>query len=293
MVARSAEFEEAAPRRASRSLGSTVLKVVGLVAFSLLAAIVIYPIFFAFNSAFKGATDFKEHRLSLAIPPNFDALRQVWSIIDVPHAVANSLIISVSAVVGVWFTGSLAAYAYTKLRPRFGGVLFAIVLGSLMVPVQVVLTPLFLVMRDVHLLNTRAGLILALITFQLPVAVFMFASYFRRLPGEVSEAAAVDGASHIRTWWHVVLPMSLPALATVGTISFVWSWNELLLPIIILQSDDLQPLTVRAAQMQGNFTPEPVLEAAGVAYALIPMLIAFLIAQRFLVGAATTGAIKE
>jgi ABC-type glycerol-3-phosphate transport system permease component len=260
--------------------------------FCALAGAILYPIFFTFNAALKSASDFRTDRIGLAIPPDFGTLSSVWQFIDFPRSIFNSFLISVGTVLVVWCTASLAAYSFTKLRWRGQNLAFLMVIGSLLVPVQVVLAPLFIVLRDIGLLNTQPGLILTLATFQTPVATFMFAAYFRALPNNVIEAARVDGASTLQTLRLIVLPLSKPALATVGAISFVWSWNEVLIPIIVLQDRALQGLTLRAAQLAGNFTSDPGSAIAGVALSILPMIAVFMLAQRHLVRAVTVGATR-
>jgi raffinose/stachyose/melibiose transport system permease protein len=275
-----------------RRLPSSVGRAALFLSFCALAASILYPIFFTFNAALKSGRTFRVDRVGLSIPPDFSTIVNVWQFIDFPRSLFNSLLISVGVVLVVWCAASVAAYSFTKLRWRGQNIAFLLVIGSLLVPVQVILAPLFIVLRDIGLLNTQPGLILALATFQLPVATFMFAAYFRGLPNDIIESGSLDGASALQTLRYIVLPLSKPALATVGAISFVWSWNEVLIPIIVLQDRTLQGLTLRAAQLAGDFTADPGSVIAGVALAILPMLIVFPIAQRYLVRAVTVGSTR-
>lgn len=170
--------------------------------------------------------------------------------------------------------------------------MFLIILLALFVPLQAMLVPFFLVMRQLGLLNNYAGLVLAQTAFSVPVTTFLFASYFRGLPGEVLEAAKVDGATTLRTIWSVVMPMSRPALATTGILVFVGTMNSFLLPLLVMSKPELQVLIVNLALARGQYFVEPTLSAAGVVYGIVPMLIIGLFAQRFLIKGATAGAVK-
>ncbi|MBJ7614410.1 MAG: carbohydrate ABC transporter permease [Candidatus Dormibacteraeota bacterium] len=260
---------------------------IGLVA---AASVVTYPILFTFNAALKDEISFRVNIMSPAWPPHFDALVYVAKFVELPWSLAVSVFISCTTVALLWVIGGLAAFGLTKTRLPFRSVAFWLILGSLLVPIQVVLSPLFLVLRDIGLLNTLQGLILASAAFQLPIATFLFSAYLRRIPNEIVEAASVDGASTIAVIWYIIAPLSRPILATVGAISFVLTWNELLIPIIVLQDSHFQTLTVRTAQLRGSYSGDPVQLTAGVAIAMVPMLLVYLIAQRHLIAAVTVGA---
>ena len=195
-------------------------------------------------------------------------------------------------MIGAVVSNSLIAYPFDRLRFRGRNVLFVLVLLPMFVPLQAILVPFFLVIKNLGLLNERAGLVLSFAAFLTPITTFMFAAYFRGLPREVFDASKVDGAGTLRVLWSVVVPMSLPAMATTGVINFVATMNQLLLPILITSKPESQVLMVNLAMVRGQWLAEPTLSAAATLFGILPMLIVGLVGQRYLVRAAVAGAVR-
>jgi ABC-type glycerol-3-phosphate transport system permease component len=258
----------------------------------LIAAAALLPILFAVNSAFKTPISYAQDRFAPAIPPSTASLVEIWNRAHGFDGLRNSLIVSTAGVVVLWFVGSLAAFAITKLRFRGRELVLLILLGSILIPIQVVMYPIFNLLRSFGWLNEYYGLILTFAAFGVPLTTFLFAAYFRGLPSEVIDAARIDGAGSFTTLRRVILPMSKPALATTGILNFVWMFNDLLIPLIVMQSPARQMYIPQLVLVRGQFVAEPTLEAAGAFLAIAPLLIVFLFAQRQLVRGATMGAVK-
>ena len=224
----------------------------------------------------------------------FGALKGAWDYGAMPRTLVNSLIVSIGAVIVLWVVCSLAAYAFAQLRFRGREILFVLVLAMLLIPVQVIMFPLFKEFRDFGLVNSYHGLILGFVVFGIPLTTFQFAAYFKTLPRETIDAARVDGASTLQTLFRVVLPMSKPVLAVTGIINFVWIYNDVLLPFMLVQDAELKPLVAQLAvitQSQFFSSSVPVLAAAAV-LGFAPTVVVYLIAQRQIVRGITAGAVK-
>jgi multiple sugar transport system permease protein len=194
---------------------------------------------------------------------------------------ANTMIVSLCAVLGNLVFCSLAGYAFARLRFFGSNVLFMAMLATLMIPFQVVMIPTLLIVRDLGLIDSLGALIAPnLVT---PVGIFMLRQFFRALPIELEEAARIDGASRLGVLRKVVLPLSLPILATLAVMTFLWSWNDYLWPLIAVSTPEHMTLQLGLATFQGAHTTNWPLLMAGTVLSQLPMLLAFFLAQRHFV----------
>lgn len=261
-----------------------------LILFSL---IYILPFVIELGSSFKTDADATANPLN-PIPQHwtlaaFHELAQQ----DFPLWFFNSAFVSVSVTLGRILFDSLAGYALARLRFRGRGALFSAIIAVMAVPSVVLMIPKFLVLNELNLYNTYAGMIMPLLADA--AGVFIMKQFFESIPPSVEEAARIDGAGIFRTFWSVVLPMAKPALITLTVLSFQGSWNELSNFIVSRQSPSLNTLTSGVASLvsgelgQGNQYP---LKLAAALLMTIPVAIVFFVFQRHLVRG-TQGAVKE
>jgi multiple sugar transport system permease protein len=201
----------------------------------------------------------------------------------------NSTVVTCTVVVSNLVLCSLAAYAFARIRFLGRGVVYFMLLATLMVPLQVVLIPTFLIVKDLGLIDRLGALIVP--NLANVFGIFMLTQFFRTLPIELEEAARIDGASRLSILVRIVLPLSLPALATLAVIQFMWTWNDFLWPLVtILTNQEAFTLQLGLATFQGAHASQWHLVAAGNIMSMIPLLVLFLVAQRFFVrGIATQG----
>jgi multiple sugar transport system permease protein len=193
----------------------------------------------------------------------------------------NSMIVSIAAVVSNLVFCSLAGYGFARIRFLGNGALFITMLATLMIPFQVVMIPTLLIVRDLGLTDTLAAL--AAPNLVMPVGIFMLRQFFRTLPVELEEAARIDGASRLGVLVKVVLPLSTPILATLAVITFLWTWNDYLWPLIAVSTPEKMTLQLGLATFQGAHTTNWPLLMAGTVLSQVPMLVAFFLAQRHFV----------
>ncbi|MCO8271703.1 carbohydrate ABC transporter permease [Actinoplanes sp. TRM 88003] len=273
---------------------SRILSRVATFAILALAALAITaPFLWIFRGAFSGS-DAELYKL----PPTFDPANltgdnfgQVTDQVPYFRFFANSIIVSTTVTVAQIVTCATAAYAFARLRFRGKGVLFAVVIGSLMIPIQVTIVPLFLVMSKLGLTNTLWSLILPGIFSGF--GIFLLRQHFMALPYELEEAAKLDGAGHFRTFARVILPLSGPSIATLGILCFTYWWNDLLLPLVMISDTERQTLPVGLVLLAGRFSTGSLgTIAAGIAMAIVPVLIVFLAAQRYIVQSIASSGLK-
>ncbi len=209
---------------------------------------------------------------------------------DYPRWFANSLVITLSVTAFHVFFDTLAGYAFAKKRFPGRDILFAVLLGTLMIPPQVTLVPLYVVIRSLGLLNNVLAVILPGTARVL--GIFLMRQYIRTLPTELEEAARIDGASEIGIFWHVILPLCQPAMAALAIFTFVFYWNDFIWPLITLQRSENFTLPVGVASLQGEFGTDYGVIFAGAALAALPILVFFLLFQRYFLEGVRLGALK-
>ena len=203
---------------------------------------------------------------------------------------ANSLVVTLASVAGNLVFCSLAGYAFARLRFFGRDVIFIVLLATLMVPFQVTMIPTFLIVQHLGLVNSLGALIAPnLVT---PFGIFLLRQFFRTLPIDLEEAARIDGCSRLGVLYRVVLPLSMPALATLGIVTFLWTWNDFLWPLIAISSTDQSTVQLGLASFQGAHQTRWTLLMAGNVVALAPMLLVFVFAQRWFVQSIAATGVK-
>jgi multiple sugar transport system permease protein len=210
------------------------------------------------------------------------------------RAVADSVIVAVGTAALTTVLATMAGYGFGRFRFRGSGVAFAIILVTLMVPFQAILTPLFIQLNAMHLTDSLLGLVLFYSTINLAFGVFVMRTAFSSVPDGLEEAARIDGAGTVGTFWHVLLPLVLPGIATTAVFAFLASWTEFLGALTFLTRQDLFTLPVSLVNLQqGAYGQLDFgLLSAGAVIAMIPCMILFVALQRFYVAGLSAGAVK-
>lgn len=278
---RAAQF---ARRKGSRYLTTAVLTLVAVAA--------IYPLAFTFISSFKTRTGYATDPLGLPTAVTFENYLQVINRMDLPRLLLNSLVATVGGVVLSTGAAMLVSYAIAKIRFPGRNLLFVAIIATLAIPSQAVLYPLYETMLNLGFEGDYQGLILAYASFGLPLGTYLLTAYFRAIPDDLLEAARVDGAGHLQILTRVLMPISWPALAALSILNFVWMWNDLLLPLVIMGGSDRTTLMVGVSLLVGQYDVSIPLVSAGLIIALLPVMLVYLFFQRQLVSGALAGSVK-
>lgn len=246
------------------------------------------------------ATSFKADMAILTDPFGMpDALRwenfeRAWTTARIGRYALNTVIVMAMSLTGTLLISALAAYALTRFQFRGNRFIFLLFTAGLMFPMFLGLVPLYFLMQDLHLLNTYHGLALVYIAYSLPFTIFFLSGFFISLPSEIAEASVVDGAGPYRTFFQIMLPMAKPGLIAMGIFNFLGQWNQFLLPLVLMGSEDRyvlsQGLNFMAIQ-QGYANDYSGLFAA-MTITMIPTLIVYILFQRRLESGLTAGALK-
>jgi alpha-glucoside transport system permease protein len=220
---------------------------------------------------------------------NYD---EVLSTANMDTSFVNSIMITIPSTLLPLALAASAAYAFSWISFPFRDTIFLIIVALMVVPVQMALVPLLILFRDLGIANWFTGIWLAHTAFGLPLGIFLLRNFFITLPRDLIEAARVDGASNLRIFLKVVLPLSVPALASFGIFQFLWVWNDLLMAFIFIQNSDLLPMTVRINQLQTTYGGEWHLLSSATFLLMIVPLAVFFALQRYFVQGLLAGSVK-
>lgn len=252
----------------------------------------LFPLYLMFIASLTPTADFSGSSLLPPGNPTFAAYARAWNDLGFDTMFVNSTILSLASGIGTTAIAAGAAYGFTRFRFAGRAVLLAAMIGMMAIPAVAIIVPLFILMAQINWVNTYQGGIIAEIALLLPLSVFLLYSFMKDLPSELFEAAAVDGASTWRQFWEIALPMARPAIVTSLVISVIYAWNDLLIPLVLWQSSQLQTLMVGLSALgpgRSGARDIPTL-MAGVTISIAPLLVLFIFARRAIVAGLVEGA---
>ena len=254
------------------------------------AVLTAFPFFWMLTSSLKPlieAYDFPPTVLPQM--PTLDSYRSLFNDFDFGRYLINTIIVVLIGFVGLFFV-AMAGYAFAKFRFRGKDFLFLIVLSTLMVPIQVTMIPTYLILNGIQLTNTLVGI--ALPTLVSAFNIFLFRQFMSTIPDELLEAARLDGAGELRVLWSIVLPMSKPILAVGSVLTFIAGWNSFIWPLIIANDQQNYTLSVGISLLNKQLAINPPLQMAGASLMVVPIVIVFVLFQRYIVQGFTMSGIR-
>jgi raffinose/stachyose/melibiose transport system permease protein len=258
----------------------------------LVASLVIVPLLATALGGFKTLGDLRANAFGL---PETWVFENYWSILTgtrLWRMLGNSLLIGLLTVFLTLASASMAAFLFAHLTFFGSTMLLNYFMLGLLFPAATAVLPLFIKVRDLGLLDTYWGVILPQTAFSLAFAILLFRRFFKELPSTLLDAAMIDGCGYARFFWHVTLPLSRPILSTVAVFVFVQSWNSYLLPLVILNSEDIYPWPLGIMMFQGEFMTQWNMILAFITLTILPAIIMFLVAQKHIISGLTAGAVK-
>jgi multiple sugar transport system permease protein len=278
-------------RRIKRKTVNTIIWFVVLLA---ITAIILYPLVWLVFSTFKPSSEFGSNPGLIPNSPTIDNYVKVFDgIAGTPllRFFGNSLFIAVMAVIGILASSALAAYAFARIKFKGVGILFAAMIGTLLLPFHVIIIPQYIMFQKLELIDTYVPLILPKFLATEAFFVFLMVQFIRNIPRDMDEAARIDGAGHTRIFFSIILPLIKPALITSAIFAFIWTWNDFLGPLLYVNSPEKYPLPIALRLYNDATSTSDYGATVAVSFlALLPILIFFIVFQRFLVdGVATQG----
>ena len=250
------------------------------------------PIVILFFNSLKSNQELGTNPIGIPSVFRFENYVNAWLQGGFSVTMTNSLIYVVCTVIGVLLLGGMAAYSLARLNPPGGGLYMVAMLTLSTIPFWLYVIPLFILWRNLGLLNSRVGIIIMYIAFNSPFAIFLLRSFFTNLPPDFEDAARVDGANEWQVMTRVVVPLMWPAFLTVGLVVALGVWGEFQAALIFLQDDALLPVTTSYYNFTQRFGRDWALTSAGAVMMILPVLIVFLALQRRFVEGLTQGGMK-
>ncbi len=250
-----------------------------------------FPLIWMLYSGFKTNQEIANAPLALPAVWYWQHFVEAWQLGGLGRLYLNSLLVTGVSVTALVMIASLAAYAFARLRFRGRDALFYLLLIGLLLPAQVVIIPLFFLLRDLQLLNTYWALILPYMSWPLALTIYLLRSYYLTLERELEDAARIDGANLFQTYAFVMFPLVRPALATVVILNLVNLWNELLFAMLFIQDERLRTLPAGLLAFSGHYLVDYRLVFAALSITTVPILVLYFVFQRHVIAGLTTGAL--
>lgn len=263
-----------------------------LVALAVLAVIII-PLAFAVLGGFRTNLQLVENPVGLPHPWIGGNYTSILTSGAFWRQVRNSVVIALLTMAIVLPAASLAAYVMARYTFKGRELVYGLFTLGLLFPVAVAITPLFIVLRQIGLLNHPLGVALPQAAFGLPIAIIVMRPFFRAIPNELQDAASIDGCGPFRFYWSVMLPLSRPVLSTIAVIGVVGSWNAFFLPLLVLIDPNQHTLPIGVNNISEQYTTDYARVLAYTSLAMVPAIIFYAIAERQIIGGLTAGAVKE
>ena len=256
------------------------------------ALFMLYPIFMMVLSGFKTTPEIFMSPFSLPERLNTENFQVIWNKTDVPRYFLNSVIVTLSSIILLLVTGTMAAYAIARYKFRGTLMVSLFFLSGLMLPIRLAIIPLFIQLKYLGLIDNLLGLIFIYTAMSLPATVFILTGFLRSLPKELEDSARMDGASELRIMIDIMVPLISPALVIAGIYSAVPIWNDFFFPLIFIQSPEWKTLAQGLTSFFGEYSINYGVLYAGLSLASLPMILIFVIQSRRFIAGMTAGALK-
>jgi raffinose/stachyose/melibiose transport system permease protein len=261
---------------------------------TLVVIIVLVPVVMLLFTALKTRGEAMTQPYALPNPPRWENFTSIlgtsstfWTLLG------NSLIVMMSTTLGVLAVSSMAAFVFARLKFRGKNLAFNLLTLGLMFPINIAILPVYLLIRQMGLTNSLSAIVLVQVAFALAGNIMILRGFFMTIPTELEDAAYIDGCTTVGFFWRILLPLARPALAAVGALTMIVSWNDLLVPLVLVDKETLWTLPLGTMQFQGQYGQDISLVAAFTALSAVPAIIFYLVAERQIVSGLTAGAVKS
>lgn len=281
----------------SRQTQKVLIRLIQYFILSIIVVIMFAPIVILVFGSLKTTGEMYSQPYTIPNPPHWENL---WGVLSTPtfwRMLRNSVVVMIGTTAGVVFVCGLAAFVFSRLDFRGKSLLFNLFTMGLMFPINVAILPVYFVLRqlnenNIHLIDSLWGVILVQLAFQISGNIMILRGFFTAIPAELQDAAYIDGCNNFDFFWRILLPLARPALAAVAALTMIVSWNDLLVPLVVLNSDKLWTLPLGTMQFQGQYGQDLALVSAFVALSAIPTIVFYVFAERQIVSGLTAGAVK-
>ena len=258
----------------------------------LACAFVLIPIGLVILGSFKTIPEFFSNPYGLPASWNFFNYTKAWDEADIQVTMRNTILATGVGVLVSTFLACLAAYGLARFAFPGRIPLRIAFVGGLVIPVQLIILPIFIMFKQIHLLGSIWGIAVLYSVFGLPLGVLVLTGFFQVLPRDLEDAARIDGANHWQIFWRIMLPLTRPAIAAVMILNGVWMWNDFFLGFILITDPKQMTLPLGIMNFRGTYSFEPGLIFAGVTISILPIMLAYLLLSRQFIAGLTAGSVK-
>jgi raffinose/stachyose/melibiose transport system permease protein len=262
---------------------------ISLIIFSLIN---LYPIAWMVMNSFKSEKEFSLNPFFLPETWRWENYIEAWQTANLGVYFFNSIFVAVLSVCLTVFIGALASYFLARFEFKMNKFVYVLFIFGLIIPIHATLVPMFILMQQLGLLNSRWTLLFPYIAFNLPITIFLLVSFMKAFSKEIEESAIMDGCGVFRIFWSIILPMSRPALATVTILNFINCWNEFSFALVLINDASLKTIPLGIANFAGQYNTNYTGQMAGLTMVILPTIIFYLFMEKNLVKGMTAGAVK-
>jgi raffinose/stachyose/melibiose transport system permease protein len=259
---------------------------------SVVVILIVTPLVILVCGSLKTRGEMYSRPYTPPVPPRWENYSKIWGMASFWTMLRNSFLVVLGATSGVVFICSLAAFVFARTDFRGKGLAFNLLTVGIMFPINVAILPVYLVLRQMGLLNNLWGIIVVQIAFQISGNILILRGFFAAIPVELQDAAYIDGCTTFDFFWRILLPLARPALAAVAALTMVVSWNDLLVPLVLIDKEVLWTLPLGTMQFQGQYGQDLNMVAAFVTLSAVPAVLFYIFAERQIVSGLTAGALK-
>ncbi|MFL7892493.1 MAG: carbohydrate ABC transporter permease [Anaerolineales bacterium] len=258
----------------------------------IITLIVLVPIVIMVFGALKTRGEMFAHPYTIPIPAHWENFALILNTPSFWTMLLNSLIVALGTTLGVLIVCSLASFVFARMQFRGKDLAFNFLTLGLMFPITIAIMPVYLVVRQMELIDSLQAVILVQIAFAISANILILRGFFTSIPMELQDAAYIDGCTTFGFFWRIMLPLARPALAAIAALTLITSWNDLLTPLVLLNTESLWTLPLGTMQFQGQYSSDLALTAAFVTLTALPAIIFYMFAERQIVSGLTAGALK-
>ncbi|MCR8642485.1 carbohydrate ABC transporter permease [Paenibacillus sp. N1-5-1-14] len=256
------------------------------------ALLTLYPLIWLFISAFKTNEEFFSRPFGLPTTLHFENFTRAWKVAGMGTAFVNSIVVTAISLVLTLLIGALASFILARFNFRFKTWVLGLFVLGMLIPVHSTLVPLFILLKQMGLLDSRLALILPYIAFELPIALFIITAFMSAFPKEIEEAALIDGAGYWGIFGRIMLPLSMPALSTVAILAFLRFWNDYAFALVFISKPSLKTLPLSLSVFSDGFGSDYKLTLAALSLSVIPTLVIYVIFQEKIMKGMLAGSVK-
>lgn len=271
----------------SKKINALVFVVLGLLTLTYL-----YPLYYMFINSFKTNTEYYYDKFALPDAWNLDNFKVMFSQFNILKYFFNTFLVAIGVVALVTVLSVLAAFGFSKLPFKGSATLYLIMVLTMMIPAQVTVIPMYVMFSKLSLINTRHGIIICYMATALPSAIMLLTANFRGIPDELIESASIDGCNYFQKLLHVIVPMGKTALTLNAIFNFIWTWNDLFMPTVMLQKNEVKTVMAALSGLVSRYVKNPALQLTGLLLCALPTLFIYCFCQKYIVKGVAMGALK-